>query len=144
MCCQRSMAGTFGSFMASDAFFVPSQKDIEFIKLALKKAGLTDDQIQAKTWQYYKKRVRRRVPSPSVLTRDFKRLVSLFANVTDNKTKKKLFCDTGWNLYKQTLRHIKKGCLSDIPGKSYCVKIGEDSMGTPLFSCIRGTDGTWI
>ena len=34
---------------------------------------------------------------------------------------------------------VRKGCLSDIPGMSYYVQIGEDSMGIPQYKCIRGT-----
>ena len=50
----------FGAFMArlSDSFFVPSQEDIAFIKQALRKAGFSDNEIKAKPWNYFKRRVR--------------------------------------------------------------------------------------
>lgn len=51
--------GAFGAFMArlSDAFFVPSQADIAFIKEALRKSGLDEAAIKAKGWRYFKRRV---------------------------------------------------------------------------------------
>ena len=133
--------GAFGAFMArlSDAFFVPSQSDIAFIKTMLRKAGLSEDQIKSKPWNYYKRRVRRRVPPRKILEREFIRVVSLFAKVVDAKTGKPLFGPRAWSLYKSTLKHIRRGCLSDVEGLSYYVEIGEDSNGVPLFKCIRGT-----
>ena len=133
--------GAFPAFMArlSDAFFVASQADIKLIQAALRKHGLTDDQIKAKPWQYYKKRVRRTVPGREILERDFKRVVNLFADLTDGKTGKPLFSNKAWALVRSTLKHIRKGCLSDIPGECYYVQTGVDSLGIPLFSCIRGT-----
>jgi hypothetical protein len=135
--------GAFALFMArlSDVFFIPSQDDLELIKDLLKQNGFSDDQIKQKTWQYFKRRVRRSVPPPNVLERDFNRTVNMFANLKDAKTGKQLFGKKAWNLYSSTLKHIKKGCLSDIEGLTYYVQIGEDSMGIPLFKCVRGTNG---
>jgi hypothetical protein len=134
--------GAFGVFMArlSDAFFVPSQDDIEFIKAALRKADVSEDEINSKKWQYYKTRVRRTVPSPTELEREFKKVVQLFADVPDAKTSKPLFSKDTWNLYKSTLKHIRKGCLSDVAGMSYYVQLRTDSMGIPIFKCLRGTN----
>jgi ribonuclease D len=134
--------GAFGVFMArlSDAFFVPSQDDIEFIKAALRKADVSEDDINSKKWQYYKTRVRRTVPGPVELEREFKKVVQLFADVPDAKTSKPLFSKAAWNLYKSTLKHIRKGCLSDVAGMSYYVELRTDSMGIPIFKCLRGTN----
>ena len=133
--------GAFRAFMArlSDAFFVPSQADIQLVKTALRKCGLSEEQIKEKPWQYFKRRVRRAVPSPKVLLRDFKKIVNLFADITDGKTGQPLFGKNGWSLFRATVRHIQKGCLSDVPGEAYYVQIGIDSLGIPLFKCIRGT-----
>ena len=133
--------GAFGTFMArlSDAFFVPSQDDIDFIKSVLHKFGLSEDEIKKKAWQYFKKRVRRRVPGQKELEIEFVRVVNLLADLKDSKTGKMLFNEKAWNLYRSTLKHIQTGCLSDIPGIAYYVQIGEDSMGIPLFTCVRGT-----
>jgi hypothetical protein len=133
--------GAFGTFMArlSDAFFVPSQDDINLIKSVLRKFGMSEDDIKKKAWQYFKKRVRRRVPGPKELEREFVRVINLLADLKDAKTEKKLFNEKAWNLYKSTLKHIRTGCLSDVPGLAYYVQTGEDSMGIPLFTCVRGT-----
>jgi hypothetical protein len=99
--------GAFGAFMArlSDALFVPSQADIEFIKFALRKAGLSADQIKSKSWNYYKRRVRRRVPPRKVLEREYLRVINMFAGLLDAKTGKPLFNKKAWGFtqgYAQT------------------------------------------
>jgi hypothetical protein len=63
--------------------------------------------------------VRRTVPAPKILERDFREVVDLFADIEDAKTKKKLFNPKAQALVKTTLKHIQKGCLSDIPGEAY-------------------------
>ena len=42
----------------SDAFFVPNQSDITFVREALVKSGMSEDDINAKPWAYFKSRVR--------------------------------------------------------------------------------------
>ena len=73
----------------SDAFFVPSQSDLEFIKDALKEAGLTDEEIKSKPWHFYKRRVRRSVPNAKDLEANLKKVFDLFADVVDvtNRTR---------------------------------------------------------
>jgi hypothetical protein len=93
----------------SDTFFVPSQDDIKFIKAALQKADMSNGDIDFKNWQYYKTRVRRTVPGPIKLEREFKKVVHLFADVPNAKTSKP------WKLYKSTLKHIQKECLRKDP-----------------------------
>ena len=133
--------GVYRIFMSrlSDAFFVVSHEDVKLIKECLRRHGFSEEQIKSKPWQFFKTRVRRTVPKPSALANAFKRVVDLFANVEDSKTKKPLFGKMAWNLYKTTLRHIEMGCLSDRPGVSYYFQIGEDSLGIPMYCCTRGT-----
>ena len=38
-----------------------------------------------------------------------------------------------------TLQHIRKGCLSDVPGVTYYYETGVDSFGIPILHCFRGT-----
>jgi hypothetical protein len=124
----------------SDAFFVPSLDDIEFIKAALRKAGIAEEDVNSKKWQCYKTRVRRTVPGPVELEREFKRVVQVFADLLDAKTGKPLFSKDTWNLHKSTLKHTQKGCLSDVAGMLYYVQLRTDSMGIPMFKCLRGTN----
>ena len=119
--------------------FLSSQSDIEFIKLALRKVGYSEDRIRSLTWAYYKKRVRRSVPAPTELMKNYRRVVAMFANIRDAKTGEPLFRKKAWALYKETCKHIRKGCLSDVPGMSYYYQTGTDSKGIPIFKCIRGT-----
>ena len=95
----KSAHGACRAFLArlSDVFFVPSHQDIEFIKKVLKKNGFSDDEIKEKPWQYYKRRVRRSVPEPKILERDFVPVVQLFANLKDAKTGAPLFGIKTWN-----------------------------------------------
>ena len=133
--------GAFRPFMSrlSDAFFVPNQSDVDLIKDVLKKAGMSDDSIKAKEWSYYKSRIRRGVPEPDELERNFNRVVNCFANLEDADTGKPFFGPKAWNLYKATLRHVRKGCLSDIEDMTYYVQIDEDAFGIPIYKCLRGT-----
>ena len=134
--------GIFALFMArlADVFFVPNLEDIAFVKGALKEAGLSDDEIDALPWVFFKRRIRRRVPCPRELEKSFNKLVNLMANVKDAKTNLPFFNGKAWNLYKSTLKHIRKGCLSDVPEVAYYVKVDEDSYGIPIFKCLRGTN----
>jgi hypothetical protein len=127
----------------SDAFFVPCQSDVDFIKTVLKENGCTDDKIKAKPWRFYKDGIRCTVPSPAILEANLRKVFDLFADEVDQKKKKKFFGEKGSKarkLVESTLQHVRTGCLSDVPGVSYYVQIGEDSMGIPKYKCFRGTN----
>ena len=83
--------------------------------------------------------MRRHVPSPAKLKARLDAGVAQFCNIVDAKTGKPFFNDMAWNLYRTTVKPIKKGCLSDKPGTSYYIKVGTDSLGLPKFRCTRGT-----
>ena len=73
------------------------------------------------------------------MKRQYLRVINLFANVKDCTTGLPLFNKKAWALHKATLKHINKGCLSDIDGVSYYVYIRDDANGIPIYKCIRGT-----
>jgi hypothetical protein len=125
----------------SEALFVPSAADIDFVRAALRASGMTNEEVKAQmeSGAFASKRIRRFVPRPEELHNRFVEVVDQFCNVVDAKRGTKFFCKKAWNLYKVTLRHIKKDCLSDMPGVSYYIRLGEDSNGIPLYKCIRGT-----
>ena len=79
--------------MSRLGFFHASQDDIKLIKQVLAQCGLTEDDIQKKPLQYFKRRVRRTVPPPEELERDFVKVVNLFADLKDAKSGKPLFGD---------------------------------------------------
>ena len=136
--------GAFKIFMSRlrDTFFIPSPEDLEFLRVAMRAAGWTDAKIDEKMktdYNYFMERVRRHVPSPAELERKFNKVVFTFAYLKDSKTDRLFFGTKAWNLYKTTLQHIKKGCLSDIPGMSYYIVTGYDQHGVPKVRCVRGT-----
>ena len=67
-------------------------------------------------YKYFIRRVRRVIPSPAQLHREFVEQVQLFCDVKDNKTGFKFFTKAGWKIFRSTEKHILKGCLSDAPG----------------------------
>jgi len=141
-----SRHGCFRAFMArlSDAFFVPSHDDIEFIKEVLKANGYTEKEIKSKPWEFFKTSIRHTVPGPSILEAYLQRVFDLFADEVDQKSGKKFFGDKdsrARKLAKNVLEHVRKGCLSDVPGMTYYVQTGEDSMGILQYKCFRGTSG---
>jgi hypothetical protein len=111
-----SSHGCYRAFMArlSDAFFVPSHDDIEFIKEVLKANSFTDEEIKSQPWEFFKRSVHRTVPDPSTLEANLQKVFDLFADVVDQKTGKKFFGDKDSKvrkLVKSTLEHVRKGCL---------------------------------
>ena len=139
-----TLHGCFKAFMVrlSDAFFIPSHSDIDFIKTVLKACGHTDEEIKSKPWHFYKSSIRRTVPGPKALEENLQKVFDLFADEVDAKTGKKFFGEENSKARKlaiNVMEHVRIGCLSDIPGMSYYVQIGEDSMGIPQYKCIRGT-----
>ena len=76
------------------------------------------------------------------LEENLQKVFDLFADEVDAKTGKKFFGEENSKARKlaiNVMEHVRKGCLSDIPGMSYYVQIGEDSMGIPQYKCIHGT-----
>lgn len=135
--------GCFRPFMArlSDAIFVPSHSDIEFIKEVLKKHGYSVEDIEKMGWNFYKRSVRRAIPAAVILDANLEKVFELFADEVDQKTGKKFFSKEAHKVAKSVRDHVKKGCLSDVPGMMYYVQIGEDEWGIPKYKCFRGTSG---
>ena len=108
-----------------DLFFIIDPDDLAALKKSMKDRGMGDDAINQKLSfdrQYVLRRVRRLVPSPAVLLRELDDLVAVFANVLDAKNGQPFFRKQAWSLYNTTKSmHVKKGCISDMPGVSYCV-----------------------
>ena len=66
-------------------------------------------------------------------------VIELYKDIIDGKTGQPLFNSKAAKVHRSTLKHIRWNCLSDIPGVSYCVQVGEDKHGIPLLKCTRGT-----
>lgn len=65
--------------------------------------------------------------------------MALFANVEDATTELQLFTPKTWRVYKTTLSHIRKGCLSDRLDTNYYYELGTTKDGYPRYRCNRGT-----
>lgn len=85
------------------------------------------------------RRIRRHVPPPEVLEKRYQEVIDLFSGVVDSNTNKPFFNDRAEKVHKAILKHIRRNCLSDIPGVSYYIQVGTDKLGIPLLKCCRGT-----
>jgi hypothetical protein len=121
--------GCYRPFMAllRDVFFIPCHADIEVAKEKLRRRlrkKLNDDvevemevsKVERENYRYFIRRVRRVIPAPSSLYKEFKAAVDLFADVRDNKTGAPFFSKAAWAVCDSTVKHILKGCISDCPG----------------------------
>ena len=126
----------------SDAFFIPSHSDIDFIKTVLKACIHTDEEIKSKPWHFYKSSIHHTMPCLKALEESLQKVFDVFADEVNAKKGKNFFGEENSKahmLAMNVMEHLRKGCLSDIPGMSYYVQIGEDSMGIPQYKCIHGT-----
>ena len=138
--------GCYQSFVQDlrDALFIPNFDDIQQVKQSLKeKQDLDDEGIEKKfsnDYKFFLQRVRRHVPAPPELESRYCEVINTYAKIRDAKTGKELFSNQkAWNVHKSTLKHIRRNCLSDVPGESYYIEVGRDRDDLPLYRCIRGT-----
>jgi hypothetical protein len=78
-------------------------------------------------------------PGPPLFLSLLLQVVDLFANVEDATTGAQLFTPKTWRVYKATLKHIRKGCLSDRLDVNYYYLVKVTKDGYPVFRCNRGT-----
>ena len=76
------------------------------LRARLKAKGMSADAVEAELerkereeYKYFIRRVRRVIPQPKQLHREFADLVQLYCDVFDNKTGKKFFNKAGWKIY---------------------------------------------
>lgn len=140
--------GAFKIFMARfrDAMFLVNTKDVELICEALKKKGMSDEEVKTKIdedWVFFIRYCRRLVPSSEILLKRFDRVCNAFADVKDAKTDEPFFRSNTRKVVNNIREHIQKGCLSDVTGVPLYVAIGKDEKtGMTKYRCIRGTNGT--
>ena len=136
--------GAYSRFMSDlrDALYVPNEDDLELVRKCLREKNMSDSDINKKLsteFDWCLRRIRRHVPSPKILERRYLDVVNLYMDIKDAKTGKIFFNKAAQKVHKANLKHIRRNCLSDIPGVSYYIEIGHDSLGIPLLRCIRGT-----
>jgi hypothetical protein len=133
--------GCYEMFMADlrDAFFIPNEADMDFIREMLQTAGMSEKEIDKKSqndYKYFLRRVRRHVPQNRELRKRFMAVADLYRDVVDAKTGQVFFGPKGLKEYKSVLKHIEKNCLSDIPKIHYYIQVGINSKGIPILKCI--------
>ena len=105
--------------LSNTFFFVPSQDDAEFIKRKPCKKLIWMKMIyQCPKVAIFQNAGRHHiVPGPAVkLEREFKKVVQLFASLSDAKTSKSFFFKDTWNLYESTLKHIQEHFKTHVKG----------------------------
>jgi hypothetical protein len=138
--------GAAHAFLARlrDAFFLVCKEDINAICTFLEKQGLSEDEINKKKnedWVFFLQHCRRAVPGSKILLYRFDKVCNLFGNLEDAKTKEPLFREETKKKIKNLRVHIKKGCLSDVPGiPLYHVACKDSQSGLPVYRCVRGTN----
>lgn len=135
-----------------DAWMIFDPVVLEEVKDVLRKNGFTEDDIDARMYydfDYFRQRVPRRVPPPSVHYWRVRRVFELFGSIEDSKTKQPLFNDAAWRRANNVLLEILEGHAADAPGYvPYHQRL--DSKGQPavdqyslaLLDCSRGTSDT--
>lgn len=102
-----------------EAVFIDNNKRKEEVKSVLKSKGLTDTDIANKEYfhfEYFRNRVDRRIPPPSVLYPRVRAVLALYGGRVDSRTNKPLFTDKTWDKANELLREILSGNVSDPPG----------------------------
>eukprot|EP00750_Incisomonas_marina_P022444 INCI4971.3.p1 GENE.INCI4971.3~~INCI4971.3.p1 ORF type:complete len:1284 (+),score=176.17 INCI4971.3:985-4836(+) len=99
--------------------------------------------------EWFKMRVPRSIPPPSLLYLRMYKVFKLFGHAADKTTGNPLFNDKVWNAACNFLKEILEGHVSDHPFVAYYrQRLNRDGspmlgpLGLPLLDCIRGTNLT--
>ncbi|CEP01101.1 hypothetical protein PBRA_008413 [Plasmodiophora brassicae] len=125
----------------SDAFFIWDSSDLNKVADSLRKRG--EDPVHWKIFRrdYFLRRVRRRIPVPSVLRARILAVCDYFSKLLDHNGVP-LFDEKCHKDLENLLEHIDKGCCSDPDGEGYPFyqEIGVDKDGLVIYRCSRGTN----
>jgi hypothetical protein len=77
---------------------------------------------------------RRNIPSPEILYSNIQKAVELCADVKDEKLGV-FFSRATWKIHVNAMRHVKLGCVSDMPGVNYYYFLTMDT-GRKRLVCI--------
>ena len=112
--------------------------------------GMTKEECEAKRYykfDYFRERVARYAPPPSVLYKRVRAVFELFGPIQDKATGKPLFNDAAWAKANHVLKEILAGHASDPPGhEMYKARIDSngqpatDGKGSQLLDCCRGSN----
>jgi hypothetical protein len=74
-----------------------------------------------------------------VLEERFNSVLDLFKQMDSRSSDPPIITPEFQKAFDNCMVHVRKGCLSDIPGVAYYYKRGEDTNGLTLYHCKRGT-----
>ena len=142
----------FVAFM--EAWFVWDPKHLDKVKKALRRHGMSAEQIDAKMYHnidFFLECCPRVVPPPSILYWRVRSVFATYGNKKDSVSGAPLFNNRAWKKANNLLKEILLGYASDPPGVSmYMFKIDKDGeiqqnkYGLPLYYCLRGTGLTEV
>ena len=135
-----------------DAWMVFDPVVLEEVKDTLRANGFDDDDVDARMYydfDFFRQRIARRVPPPSIHYWRVRRVFELFGSVVDSKTKQPLFNEAAWRRANNVLLEILQGNAADAPGYvPYHQRLDAkgqpavDQYGLALLDCSRGTSDT--
>ena len=102
-----------------DAWMLFEPTKLGEVKDMLRSKGLSEDEIAAKLYfqfDYFRNRIPRRVPPPSVHYWRVRRIYEIFGPLIDSKTKAPLLNDAAWKKANNVLQEILDGNAADAPG----------------------------
>ena len=137
-------------FALQEAWFAWDPVKLEMVKGVLRKANMSEEEIEAKMYyniDYFRERVPRVILPPSQLYRRVRAVYELYGNQIDRKTQAPLFNKKNWTRANNVLKEILAGHASDPPGFSFYTQRLDakgdalvDAHGIPLIDCNRGTN----
>ncbi|KAI8842057.1 hypothetical protein BJ741DRAFT_411113 [Chytriomyces cf. hyalinus JEL632] len=137
--------GAYRAFMArlQDAFLIVCRENIEIICEFLKAAGKTDNDIKEmkeRDWHFFVKNSWRVCPPKQLLLLRFNCVVAAFSDVQDSKTGEQLLRGPTKTQIYNLRKHIKNGCISDVPDISLYYVTGRTKEGFAKYRCCHGTN----
>ena len=132
-----------------NAWFIFDSTKLGEVKAVLRQKGKSDEEIEAMmfyNFAYFRERVPRVVPPPSVHYPRVRAVFELFGPLCDAETGKPLFNEAAWKKAKGVLSEILAGNAADGSFSFYTQKLNSrgqpavDADGLALFLCNRGTN----
>ena len=132
-----------------NAWFIFDSTKLEEVKAVLRQKGKSDEDIEAVMYYnfaYFRERVPRIVPPPSVHYLRVRAVFELFGPLCDAETGKPLFNEAAWKKANGVLKEILAGNVADGSYSFYTQKLDSrgqpavDADGLALYLCNRGTN----
>ncbi|KAJ3097227.1 hypothetical protein HDU97_005071 [Phlyctochytrium planicorne] len=124
-----------------DAWLEAVPSDVRAFDTVHAQKGTSFKQMMITNPKYALKRVRRTIPEPERLRQ---RLEAVFKEYSkdgyNDENGQPLLTEKAKAEFRNLLKHVDDGCLSDLPDVCLYRKTGVDKDGLPLYMCCRGTN----